>query len=271
MSSPSASGSQISCTASTLGARVEADWVDGPRLATWLRSHPDFHPGDLSLTSRHALVRWEAGVAAGQTLASDAATGLCRRQPAALLCPLQSRSALARANRVRTVQTLAVTSTTVQTWAAAFAAIGTVGTLLVLAVAHLWERRARRKQERRRQAERIAAWTSAEPPAEGETKPVTLSNPSEAPVYGVVASLVFIEGAGPGTGRELLEAADQQESAELYDAFAKMQRHLYVLPPGRSEVALPGGWGGMSKRAGVEVAFTHSARGPLVALSGRIA
>jgi hypothetical protein len=30
MSSPSASGSQISCTASTLGARVEADWGRRP-------------------------------------------------------------------------------------------------------------------------------------------------------------------------------------------------------------------------------------------------
>jgi hypothetical protein len=53
-----------SALAPKIRVMVEADWVDGPRLATWLRSHPDFHPGDLSLTSHRALLRWEAGVAA---------------------------------------------------------------------------------------------------------------------------------------------------------------------------------------------------------------
>jgi hypothetical protein len=56
---------------------------------------------------------------------------------------------------------------------------------------------------------------------------------------------VFIQGAGPRRGEDGVNSS--------------YRRTLSILPPGRWRVEVPGGWAGMSRRPGVEVAFTDRA------------
>lgn len=80
---------------------------------------------------------------------------------------------------------------------------------------------------------------------------VELKNSSSEPVYQVVVSLVIYQGAGYRTGKERSEA--HKNEGDPY------QRTLLEIPPGRSRTYVPGGWAGMSKRAGIEIAFTDQA------------
>lgn len=73
---------------------------------------------------------------------------------------------------------------------------------------------------------------------------IALSNASNEPVYRVLAFLVFIQGAGPQTGIDVMSIG-----VPYWAAFG-------VLPPGRYYAGLEAGWRGMSARVSVEVAFT---------------
>lgn len=92
-------------------------------------------------------------------------------------------------------------------------------------------------------ASRISAWHSA--------SGITLLNRSDEPVYEVVLTEVFIQGAGPRTGEDVckLEGVDGLQ-----------MRHTFsVLPPGEWDVEInhdsPIG-AGMSSMAGTEIGFT---------------
>jgi hypothetical protein len=69
-----------------------------------------------------------------------------------------------------------------------------------------------------------------------------LLNRSDEPVYRVIATLVFVQGVGPERGEEVW-----REDERVF---------LSVLPPGRWRAGLMEGWGGSSRRPGVELAFT---------------
>jgi hypothetical protein len=124
------------------------------------------------------------------------------------------------------------------------------GTLVVALYQVRTERVARHASERREaervrrlQAERISGWPAADGDASGT--PLTLLNQSDEPVYEVVATLVMVQGSGPHRGED--------------GDFSGYRRTLSVLPPGRYRVLVESGWAGMSRRPGVEVAFTDRA------------
>jgi hypothetical protein len=153
-------------------------------------------------------------------------------------------------------------------WSTLAAAVGTIGTL----IAALWqisrERKARQRlerqaeqRERREQAEHISAWVASSapwitsaPPAsapeqslgEEEVGPtrIALLNRSEEPVYQAVASVVFVQGAGPGTGKQ---------------ARYEHRATLTVIPPGRYYIDVAAFPYMMAARPGVELAFTDHA------------
>jgi hypothetical protein len=140
-------------------------------------------------------------------------------------------------------------------WIAAFsataAAVGTVGTLGAALVQIKTERDERKRlarrmaeREQRRQAETISGWLADD--AEMRTS-IALSNQSEAPVYMAIVSLVMVQGSGPRFGEE------------MGSHLGGYRATLSVIPPGRCFTTVEGGWGGMSKRAGVEIAFTDTA------------
>lgn len=125
------------------------------------------------------------------------------------------------------------------------AALGTVGTLAVVIWQRHQERAAARARDRRAQAERVSGWLLED----GEHgTPLRLSNRSEEPIYRAVVSLVLVQGAGPRTGLEL-------RGLDL----AGYQRFFSVIPPGVSRSSLAGGWAGMGRRPGLEIAFTDRA------------
>jgi hypothetical protein len=69
-----------------------------------------------------------------------------------------------------------------------------------------------------------------------------LLNRSDEPVYEVVVTMVFVQGAGWNLGEDYTGSG--------------LRRVLAVLPPGRWRVEVESGWAGMSRRPGVEVAFS---------------
>lgn len=129
---------------------------------------------------------------------------------------------------------------------AGLALIATAGwvTSLFIAVRHARsERRKPAPIDRRAQAERVAVW----PGRNADPQPVALLNGSDEPVYEAVATFVFIDGSGPMRGEDA--------SPEL----AARRIRVGVIPPGRWQVCINGGWNGMYSRLGVEVAFTDGA------------
>jgi hypothetical protein len=153
---------------------------------------------------------------------------------------------------------------------AVIAALGTVAVAVFAQVQIKDERSARqhteaeqRSAEIRKQAEQVTAWTVATNNSGFPTSPgpfgrqvtyVDLNNGSSAPVYGVVVSLVFVQGAGPRTGQEL---SAERRRVQGYPGLT--QRTLLDIPPGRTGTYVNGEWPGMSKRAGIEIAFTDQA------------
>jgi hypothetical protein len=131
--------------------------------------------------------------------------------------------------------------------AALIAAVGTVAAVIVALTQTWMEREARKRQERRAQAERISAWPADLDDDEGET-PIALLNRSEEPVYRAVAFLILIQGAGASTGKELVDRAHHQ-----------WQAALSVIPAGEYHTVVAGGWRRMGARPGVELAFTDRA------------
>jgi hypothetical protein len=145
----------------------------------------------------------------------------------------------------------ATTAELITAWGTAALAVGTVGTLAVALRQLAAERRARRADEARAerrahrwQAERVSAWYAGET---GDESVLELENASEQPVYQVVVSLAFVQGAAPRT---------TEEWREVGEGGFPFTRCLVALPPGRHFVSVPTGWGAMAARPGAEVAFT---------------
>jgi hypothetical protein len=127
--------------------------------------------------------------------------------------------------------------------------VGTVA-LAIFALAQIAiERRARKQGALRAQAERVSAWPYAYWGNSAQTI-LVLHNGSDEPVYRAIVSLVFIQGAAPRTGKALIANLDQ---------FGEFVRTFTVIPPGRHYTTVPGGWAGMMRRPGVELAFVDRA------------
>jgi hypothetical protein len=129
--------------------------------------------------------------------------------------------------------------------------IGVVGTLYLALIQIRAEQRHRRadqqaaqQRERRQQAERISGWPGQE---SAKATPIILLNRSDEPVYEVVATLVFVQG-NPKRGEDYLHRG--------HNEFVSV---MSVLPPGRWRVSVGGGWHGMNRRPGVEIAFMDRA------------
>ena len=153
------------------------------------------------------------------------------------------------------------------TW---LAALGTVGAL----AAALWqisnERRRRLTQELRDRSERhqaqarlIAAWIgeiehpAGNPETDSGRTAIELLNSSAEPIYAVVASLVYIQGAAPHSTEAWFES---RKSAPQDSQLSPPTVLLSILPPGRWRIWISGSsWGILSGRVGAEVAFTDRA------------
>jgi len=150
------------------------------------------------------------------------------------------------------------------------AAVGTVGTLL-WAVFNGLELRRQTDADRREatairheanaekqveQARRVCGWaTSLGSQPMGGPRPyahrIRFSNSSAEPVHGLVAYLVWVQGAGPRTGEEM----------QSHDAYYRSRRVIVqILPPGNYVLTLDGPTNMVPQgRLGLEVAFTDSA------------
>ena len=131
-------------------------------------------------------------------------------------------------------------------WVAGLGLIAAAGwvTSVCLALRHArHERRTPARPDSRAQAERVSVW----PGPSADPQPVALLNSSDEPVYEAVATFVFIDGSGPMRGEDA--------SPEL----AERRVTIGMIPPGRWQVCVNGGWNGMYSRLGVEVAFTDGA------------
>lgn len=114
-------------------------------------------------------------------------------------------------------------------------------------------------QERRlSQAQLISVWLGEEAPdphrpSERRT-PFHLINTSNEPVYGLVVSVVFIQGAGPHRMEDMLELTLDRSGERPFTTCG-------VLPPGRWRLWIEGGGHTsiLSGRGGAEVAFTDRA------------
>lgn len=120
--------------------------------------------------------------------------------------------------------------------ASLIAAVGTVGAFIVGGVQIAIERRRRKTDALRAQAERVSAWLLNDTTG-------ALLNRSDEPVYRVVVWVVFIQGAGPRTGEE----------RSKHDSTAQT---LALLPPGRYRTEVDGVDYGMSLVPSMEVAFS---------------
>ena len=131
-------------------------------------------------------------------------------------------------------------------WVASLGLIAAAGwvTSVCIAIRHARnERRKPARVDRRAQAEQVSVW----PGPSADPQPIALLNGSDEPVYEAVATFVFIDGSGPMRGEDA--------SPEL----AARRIRVGVIPPGRWQVCINGGWNGMYSRLGVEVAFTDGA------------
>jgi hypothetical protein len=127
--------------------------------------------------------------------------------------------------------------------------VGTVALAVFALLQIAVERGARKEQERRAQAVRVSAWPHSYWGSTAQTV-IVLHNGSDEPVYRAVVSFVFIQGAAPHSGKELIAR---------WDLFGQFVRTFTVIPPGRHYTTVPGGWAGMMRRPGVELAFVDQA------------
>lgn len=154
----------------------------------------------------------------------------------------------------------------IPTWVAG---VGTVGTLSAALVQIRGERKRRLMQEmaatkslKESQAQLIAAWAGRpetpeirDPDASKEYQgrtPINLINSSNSPVYSLVASIVFIQGAAHKTTEELLTHSRNE---------LRPITTIAILPPGVWRIWIPGShWSGIpGGRSGAELAFTDRA------------
>lgn len=137
----------------------------------------------------------------------------------------------------------------IPTWLGAVATSVAVG----IALAGLARERAARRADdaaaafiaRREQASVVSAWVSAERIDGINGTAIMIRNGSESPIYHAVLSLVLLQGAGARTGEELARDGLDPE----------WQRTVLVVPPGTWYLEVSGGWGGMHRQPGAEIAF----------------
>jgi hypothetical protein len=92
---------------------------------------------------------------------------------------------------------------------------------------------------------------------------IDLYNDTGAPVYKAIVSLVFVQGGGWQTGRELDHIPGGPAS--------EYQRDVQAIPTGRSRISVSGSWGSLTARPGVEVAYEdESGRSWLRTAEGRL-
>lgn len=141
--------------------------------------------------------------------------------------------------------------------------VGSIGIVLTLA-ATVWqlghETRLRRRERDRSQAVGVSAWYTG-PDINEPTKDdpfgrslLTMSNLSDQPIYEVVITTVFIQGAAPHTGEEWVAHAERQ-------GYESMPRGAVfgTVGPGRWSVIVPAGDSPMQGRLGCEIGFTDAA------------
>lgn len=144
------------------------------------------------------------------------------------------------------------------TWVAA---VGTIGTLGVALGQINTERQWRRQQEDKKRIDEHRAPAmlitaviipTVQPPGNetGDATPVCLINSALAPVYRLVAGIVYVQGDGPRTIEEILAAGQPGQPRPVAT--------VSILPGGTSRIWIhhTQGAGIRDGRAGVEVAFT---------------
>lgn len=126
-------------------------------------------------------------------------------------------------------------------------------TLLVTAWAVAAEAVSRRRERVRGQAESIAAWFAG---SGGEgTDELAIANSSMLPIYEVVTSLVFVQGAAPGTIEDWRTLAVQNDNIQPLSYGAAFT----AIGPGNWRVVIPSDWGTMMARPSCEIGFTDAA------------
>ncbi|QMV84847.1 hypothetical protein HW450_10970 [Corynebacterium hindlerae] len=79
-----------------------------------------------------------------------------------------------------------------------------------------------------------------------------IHNGSELPIYNVVASLVIYSGSGPHSSEEV-RSLEKKAGNYLY-----LRKASSSVPPGSRIVSFENSWGGMSRKPGIEIAFTDT-------------
>ena len=156
-------------------------------------------------------------------------------------------------------------------WATWFGSIGIVATLGVAVSQFGLDQRFRHREAVRNRAEKVAAWYAGEgDDLSGEPQTVlSIVNGSSAPIYEVVCTLVFVQGAAPHTGEEWVSNAAARAAygaANDDDALDDLQqlpfgRVFVAVGPGHWKTTVDGGWGANSARPGAEIGFTDARGG----------
>ncbi len=125
-------------------------------------------------------------------------------------------------------------------------------TLVVTAWAVTLEAISRRHERLRGQAQSVAAWYGG---GDGDGDRLSVANSSSLPIYEVLVSLVFVQGAGPTTIEEWVKFAEsdsQGRPLEFGSAFT-------AIGPGEWSVRIPPSPGAMAVRPSCEIGFTDAA------------
>lgn len=124
-------------------------------------------------------------------------------------------------------------------------------TLVVTSWAVALEALSRRTARIRGQAELIGSWFGG---ATTGGDQLLIANMSSVPIYEVVASMVFVQGAAPRTIEDWVRISKENpESRPLNFGSA-----FTALGPGRWSVRIEDGWGVMAARPSCEVGFTDA-------------
>lgn len=141
--------------------------------------------------------------------------------------------------------------------------VGSIGIVLTLA-ATVWqvghEARLRRRERYRSHAVGVSAWYRGPMPgSRSDDEPfgdslLTISNRSDQPIYEVVVTTVFIQGAAPHTGEEWVGHAQ-------HAGYKSMPRGCVfgTVGPGLWTATVKSGDSPMQGRLGCEIAFTDPA------------
>ncbi len=149
----------------------------------------------------------------------------------------------------------------VATW---FTGLATFGAFVVAFVQINNERKIRKNQERKCQAEHISAYIAKE---EKYKAWITILNSSAEPIYEVIVSIVAFQGANRGpkhiafllNGKLRLRYARFERMEEAisssHQARFAIQPFLSVVPPGKAHVTADADYHGMSFHPSIEIAF----------------